>query len=232
MKLKDLFEDRQHETKASLKNYSGKLSHSDAAWDDPKSGSFSSVKDDNKDPHMVKKYHHGPLGKQSDDEEIMDAYVFFALWMTKQNINNPCLPRIYDIKKIKDKTGKFIYKYQIERLISGTELEVDDLWQIYDRYFVRNENTEKIVKQVKYRFQDPNEAKNMVRVMGSACEAYIEGKFDMISDDSLKEALDLVAKFVKEYSSKGFTLDIENSGNIMFRRGPYGYQLVLSDPVA
>lgn len=234
MKILDLLkEDQQHSTRGAVKQYSGKFRQSDAAFNDSKSGAYSSVKDDKTDPHMVKKYHHGPMDNDPNSDIGEDAYVYFALWTAKQNVNNPCLPRIYDIKKIKDNSGKFIYRYKIEKLISTNAIEPEELWRMFDRYFVKDQKFDDIQKDVKRRVHNEESTKLPTLMMGRMCEEYIKGRSDYIKDESLKEALDLIRKFLETYKkSKGFTLDIENSGNIMFRRGPHGLQLVITDPVA
>ena len=234
MKILDLLnEEQQHKTTGAIKHYSGKLKQSYDAFNDDKSGAFSSVKDDKTDPHMVKKYHHGPMDNDPDSEVGEDAYVYFALWTAKKNVSNPCLPRIYDIKKIKDRTGKFISRYQIEKLIPGSDLEPEELWHIMQRYFTKNEDFDATLQDVKRRIHNNHDMKTPILMMGRLCEMYIKGRSDSIKDESLKEALDLIREFLQTYkNSKHFTLDIENSGNIMFRRGPHGLQLVITDPVS
>jgi hypothetical protein len=234
MKLLDLFEDQQHQTNDSTTNFSGRLKQSKAAFSDPKSGAFSSVKDDKHDPHMVKKYHHGPVGDGSPDSEIgEDAYVYFAKWLAKQNVTNPHLPRIYDIKKIQDSAGKFIYKYQVEKLNSATELGLEELMNVFGQHFVSDTVAQQVADELDFEagVDTPANKKILIHVMGRFCEQMVREGCKNIKSESLREALGLIQKFLKDHGEKEFSLDIENSGNIMFRRGPHGLQLVLTDPV-
>ncbi|WAX21561.1 hypothetical protein [Stenotrophomonas phage RAS14] len=235
MKLIDLFEDQQHQTNGSTTNFSGRFRQSKAAFSDPKSGAFSSVKDDKRDPHMVKKYHHGPMEDDTPEAEVgEDAYVYFAQWLADQNVTNPHMPRIYDIKKIQDSTGKFIYKYQVEKLNSATELGLEELMNVFGQHFVSDTTAQQVADELDFEsgVDTPDNKKILIHVMGRFCEDMVKQGSNNIKSDSLREALMLIQKFLKDHKGKMFGLDIENSGNIMFRRGPHGLQLVITDPVS
>jgi hypothetical protein len=223
MKICDLLEIITPEiTKA---NYSGELKQSHNSLNDPNSGAFSVVKPNKKDPHTVNKFHHGPLSSVPDDngDIVSDGYTLFALWLAKNKIYNVCLPRIYKIRKIVDSNGKYIYSYNIEKLHNATDIKTDELLDILSNYFSKNE--------IDYIKKNSFNNKDIIRYVGKICERYIKGQKTSIINNELIDGLDIISKFVSEYNSKVF-IDLENSGNIMFRLTQYGYQLVITDPVA
>lgn len=238
MKLRDLFEDQQHRTTGSESNYSGTFKQAPGAFNDSRSGAYSTVRDDKTDPHMVKKYNHGPMDDSPDSETGQDGYEQFVQWLIKKNVNNPNIVRVYDAKKIKDSTGKYIYRYQLEKLIEGKALDIDELNGVYERYFntdaplsISYKHLKNVEGLKRLEGAQLNEIKNdFIRMMGYLCTKTIKGEKGLITDETLLEALGIVGEFVKAHSD--LWLDLENAGNIMFRRGQYGYQLVITDPVA
>lgn len=212
----------------SHKQYRGKLRDTDADTFRSNSGAFSTVVPDRHDPHMVRKHHHDPIVGDTDSE---DAFVHFVNWMIEEKIQNIHFPRIYNVKKITDSEGKYIYKYQIEKLIPANKLSKEELLHVvhmnFDVESIKEENT-------RARW-DAKDTTSIIRAIGEACERVITGEGDRsIKSRSIVKALNEILNFNRwAYERDLYAhLDLVNSGNIMFRRTPQGLQIVFSDPVA
>lgn len=185
-------------------------------------GAFSTVKDDRTDPHMVKKHHYSPI---TDNDEYIDGYVKFVNYLIANEISFTNLPRIYNVKKIIDKNKQYIYTYQLEKLIPCTAVDVDELIALYKRTVKAN------LPEQLHQYDDTTKAKEIVRMMGRIFEtAVMYNDYDRIKDESVIETLKVIARFMEVASDDDLGLDMSNSGNLMFRRGPYGIQLVITDP--
>lgn len=236
MKIQTLLE--LIDTKISSVKYRGNLKDGTINHiKNSRSGAYAAVQDDRHDPHMVRKHHYYPLNDTPKDATdnypqeylVQDNYTRFAIWLAANKIDNICLPRIYNIKRIEDSSGKYIYKYQIEKLIEGTSLSPKQLLHAFSHYFDLDALRD-------YKHFDWNDNRSIIRLMGEYCAKYIySGTDKMIINDELIEALNLIKTFVKDElvaNDIGFTMDIANSGNIMFRRTGLGLQMVITDPVA
>lgn len=215
MKISDLLDlvERQVATELEQRPFHGNLRDSSRG----KRSAFASGRPDRSDPHMFQKYNHRPLGGR--DEYGADGYEAFIRYLLENDIDNPHFPVVYGIKKITDKNGKYINKYNVERLQEFDTLERDDI-----NLIIRN------------NFEDmaQGEFEGMPRIdMLDTVAALIEdtvSRFPLhinyFRQDSLKEALEILHNIA---NAKRFHVDIHR-GNLMVRRGPVGLQLVINDP--
>lgn len=230
MRLKELFE--AYKTNITNKKFNGAFVQSRDSANKPNSGAYSTVAQDKKDPHMVRKWNHGPMtgeenkeriiSDRTDEDIIDDGFKQFAIWLAKSDIHNPCFPRIYDINRKEDKYGNYIFDYKVEKLLEPDELSVEEMESICDHYFSISEP----VKQ----WHMERGSRTMAKLFSDAINQTISGSSNgLIKDEALIEALSYLKKFMKDNDDVMYDL---HSGNIMYRRTSHGLQLVLNDPVA
>lgn len=185
-------------------------------------GAFSVVRDDPKDAHMVKKSHYRPMGTKHPrfQNPETDGFDSFAEYLIKNDINdNIHLPRVYSAKKIEDKHGHTVSKYQIERLESLKNLPDDAILTIAGTHF---EFSERYLKNAdRYEIIE-----NMASRLSNAV-LYPYGSAGL-RIDSLKDAVRIIAQILDATDRH---LDIHGN-NIMARRTPHGLQLVITDPMS
>ncbi len=183
-------------------------------------GNYSTVKNDRTDPHMVRKHHHTP-----NDGRLDDGYVDFVNYLIKNKIQEVNLPRIYNIKEITDQSGQTIYKYQLEKLNSISDISLDELQSLINRS-IENEKS-----NYKSQANDDQYKRGLLRMFGRYLEDCIKNNdYSGIKDEELIKTLDTIKNYIN--TKKDTWLDMGNSGNLMFRRGPTGLQLVIADPFA
>lgn len=191
--------------------------------DDPDAlgqGNYSTVKSDRHDPHMVRKHHHAPL----KPGRYEDGYVDFINFLIDNNIQEVNLPRVYDVKEITDPKGHKIYKYKLEKLESVKEISTEELLNIVERTLNRPYDLEPALREDHAKME-------LVRNLGyDLGQAISYGDYRNIKDEEMIKTLQALHEYVK--SKKNIHIDLRNSGNIMFRRGPTGLQLVIIDPFA
>lgn len=182
-------------------------------------GNYSTVKNDRNDPHMVRKHHHMPI-----DDRVEDGYVDFVNYLIKNKIQGVNLPRIYDIKEITDRDGQKIYKYQLEKLLPVKEISFEELQSIINRTIDAEYETEDDVNE-------EGNKRHVLRQFGRDLEkCLIAGDYRRIKDEELINTLQTIKNYT--ITKKDAWLDMGNAGNLMFRRGPTGLQLVIADPFA
>lgn len=182
-------------------------------------GNYSTVKNDRSDPHMVRKHHHTPI-----DGRVDDGYVDFVNYLIKNKAQAVNLPRIYDIKEITDRSGQKIYKYQLEKLNSYNDISLEELQALINRSIDAEYEVEDSVNE-------GGNKRHLLRQFGRDLEkCLLSGDYSRIRDEELIKTLQTIAKYLE--TKKDAWLDMGNSGNLMFRRGPTGLQLVLADPFA
>lgn len=175
-------------------------------------GRYSTVRSDPKDPHMVTK--KSKFDKNTTQYHNKDVYPQFieALINSDQKMN-PYFPRVYGMKSYTDQKGDKLHKFNIEKLEDLRELSKEELEHIMD--LAIDENVRKARKISDERifawFISEAVKKNSIR--------------KEIKDKNLYNALTFLSKFLK----KNWFLDL-HSENMMFRRTPYGPQLVITDP--
>lgn len=184
-------------------------------------GVFSNVRADKKDPHMMRKNHHGPVTVDMERNYIQDGYVGFINHLIENKLVGQYvnLPRVYDIKELTDKQGKKVFTYTIEKLLSHNDISEKELVQVI-------ENT---LDHVPPTLSDDYSSHGMNRWFGDELESAIFNNYRHVIDEEMKKSLQVIRDIVK---ANGHEMSIDlNSGNIMYRRTPYGLQAVLSDPL-
>lgn len=182
-------------------------------------GNYSTVKNDRNDPHMVRKHHHTPV-----DDRVDDGYVDFVNYLIKNKIQDVNLPRIYDIKEITDPSGQKIYKYQIEKLNSIKDISLKELQALINRSIDANYHVDTIKNEDTYK-------RELLRQFGRDLENCLKASdYSRIKDEELIKTLQTIKDYTE--TKEDTWLDMGNAGNLMFRRGPTGLQLVIADPFA
>jgi len=152
--------------------------------------------------------------------------------------DNPYLPQIYEIRRMqpagKNKYGESPEPYLLvntEQLYKGEQFKPDELLLSIRRMMGRE------LTKTDYKiFLELNHGKKLttwglLQVIADALNSYARAKSAkdsfVIADPQLRQALGIVRKLKK----KGYVVDLHEQ-NFMFRRTPYGPQLVLTDPLA
>lgn len=222
----------------SNKHYSGEFTgkHVDRPDDDSILGQgwYSVVRNDKKDPHMVKKNSKAARKQTDDGVENEDGFDYFAKALIDNNLIDsiPFFPRIYDIKKITDRNGDYIYKYQIEKLVPYHQLTTKEMQTVISRYtqnFDYEHNAKllgsRATPQYVMHLWFAGELSNIVDGM----------KRKTIKDEDLLNALNILKNMASQIQDEsdgktGFP-DI-GASNLMYRRTKYGVQPVITDPFA
>lgn len=204
MKILQLLEYIQ--TTISDKNY--KSSFQTPRWHNKIEGNgyYSSVKADKTDPHLIVKYnrhfvndpYHGYI-KEVIDNDLASSNIHF--------------PRVYNVKRVKDKDGKVLHKYNMERLVPMQSLDEDVQQTIIEENFNDNDGT--------MTAQECAEYMDYVVRYGTK-----SNKANRIKSESLLEALHALYIMRTNY---GWDVDL-HSHNFMIRTTPVGHQIVLTDP--
>lgn len=177
-------------------------------------GTFARVVPDKKDPHMVIK-NDTSAKWHSHNPDNYNKYI--SLLIERDLINsNIHFPRVYNIKKIVDKHGKFIFKYQMEKLIRLSELSEADL-----EILARN-----ICSNISDGMTDRNLVNAIYDAIENECDGADRGGQRLISK-SLKQCIQIINDIGEEI---GVPPNDIGGDNIMVRRTPYGPQLVITDP--
>lgn len=172
-------------------------------------GKFSSVLPKKSDPHMVRK-----IPNKAESELENDAYYVYMNTIVEQKIaqSNPFAPRVYRINRLKSATGKK-YTIEMERLIPIDDIDADELREYGERLF-----------------GTPEEDYDYAETWYFADKISEIQKYGRKSnDENLNSLMDIISNIMKVHLQ--FLEDIHD-GNIMFRRGKTGIQLVITDPLA
>lgn len=175
-------------------------------------GRYSTVRNDPKDPHMVIK--KTKFDKDKTAYHNKDVYPQFieALINSDQKMN-PYFPRVYGMKSYNDKSDDKLHKFNIERLEDLRQLSAEEMDHIIG--LIMDDDVRKAWK-----------IDNERMLAWFICEAIKKNSVRKeIKDRNLYNALTFLSKFLK----KNWYLDL-HSENMMFRRTPYGPQLVITDP--
>lgn len=215
----------QKKTTKDLKNFKqspiDKKKMGEKNWLDRthKHGAYSIVRDDKTDSHMV--------NKTSREAETMgkDPFVEFVKYIYKNGYrDNVHMPRVYNVKEIFDDNSKAIHKIKIEKLTDGKDIDKEVMTNyiksIADENWYRNfvDDDGNIHYTTVSHFVT---AGIHDEIHGKSCSEYI-------TSDSLVEACQIVSEAVRDL---GGNVDTHHN-NLMFRMGPYGIQVVFSDPIS
>lgn len=195
---------RDVQSKKELANYSKKpknLSH----------GTFSAVKDDPQDPHMVRKFSIN--GRHPYDSEGFKAFITYILQNGYQE--NIHMPRVYDMKTIRGSDGYELDSYRVEKLIPMNSVSREEL-VAYTEMVMDNPE-----------IKDDYSISLISSILAEEVNIAVEEFQPYFKLDSLNEACHIVAMALQATNG---TNDINNN-NLMFRRTGSGLQLVFSDPI-
>ena len=189
-------------------------------------GAYSTASTDPKDPHMIRKHHNSPLAAEFDP---FSDWVKFLV--DNNHLDNPHFPKFYNIKKITDKTGSHIYSFTMEKLQSlrDKNINTEILYAIAERDFT---DPDDIFEDVSRDDSVESIAYEVASKMGDIMKkAVMQDDPSGIKSESLLEALTIVKQYYEDNKQmiEDLYADI-HGGNIMYRRGPHGFTLVITDP--
>jgi len=148
-----------------------------------------------------------------------DAYLNYLAKLKKYK--NPVFPQVDSIQIFHDPSSKdhpYIYKVKMERLYPSSDIKNKEFEAFYEKVF-GGADIERY-KQFDFRTNRPIDF--LYAALGD------NELFKAIKDPYTRQALGIIKNLNKK---GGFNTDL-HSGNVMFRRTPYGIQLVVTDPVS
>lgn len=193
-------------------------------------GTFSNVTS-TKDEHLIQK----TSIKNPTEDRYTDAFWDYANEIIKSEIwkSNPYFPRFYSIKEYKTNNVP-LYKGIIEKLESFNKISPDILVGWMNKVFDMDKiQTSEFGKTVIYYINNNKDNSNddnlkyyisalLIKVLRDY-NLYLE----YIKDKKFIEALG----WIKQLSDKLKASHDLHEGNVMFRRGSTGIQLVITDPL-
>ena len=199
-------------------------------------GAFFDVEDDERDDHVVIKKSRFATDRYTPEHETDAFDAFVELIIEHDMTSNIHFPRIYAKTTNVDSGKKAHREYSIERLTPHGVIGKKHLIIAYKQLYANELQAEKDLSEVikseepdwPYTIEDA-----MTEAMGYRVEDMISGSTP-ISTYSVE--LDSAIEFLRmcytdsKYSGQLY-LDLQPD-NIMFRRTPYGYQIVFNDPFA
>lgn len=224
MKIRDLLEAQFNTEVKPDKRYHGRLRSDGRSEDQAATGpAFSKVKDIKNEPHMVRKYNHHPMDPNARKRRNLDGFNFFITQLIeRQETDNIHFPRVYSVQKITDNDGKFIHTYDVEKLLPGFKIPTAELLKICTESFGEDDDTGE------YTDDDLQEI-----ILGKIIYAVTTQDYGDIKSETLLEALRILHDIVKDAVKlkRGHNFDL-HMDNVMYRKTPYGTQLVINDPIA
>ncbi len=177
---------------------------------------------------MVRKHNFRPMGTNGPHAAQMltkDGFNYFIENIIKSDsFDNIHFPKVYNIKKITDKEGNWIHKYDVERLIPLKELSNREIYRLFTDNFKRH--VKEYEKMDSYDLEDTRS--NIGFILSSAIR---KNDHSELRSAELKKAVSLLHNMNTRASDEGHFMDL-HSDNVMARRTPYGLQLVINDPFA
>lgn len=172
-------------------------------------GYYSVVRPNKIDPHLVTK-----TSKRRYDSSESDSFGEFIKFIYDNGYqDNIHMPRVYNWKVLTDSDGNKIYKYDIEKLVNGKDIDPE----LMVRYI------QSIIPESELRNYDID-----YTILSDFVSNEIDNRQHVFISDELNQACAIVAEAI---DSLGVERDT-HFNNIMFRQNRYGIQLVFSDPVA
>lgn len=194
-----------------------------------KQGSFSYVKPDSTDPHMVNKYQISHTRN--------DPYWKFITHMHQEGMmDNPYLPKVYKHTVVKDQNDNSKNTATIEKLQPIQSATPADRFHIFHRVFGEEFSNSELGKRYLSNprlsgdnYDDERASMAALNFVFGTIERVIIGQEDTTSvdDPDLIDAIKFIAKVKQKYNA---TSDL-HAENFMLRRGPTGVQLVILDPL-
>lgn len=169
-------------------------------------GAYARVTQDD-DPHMVNRVSRG------DRETRLDAYWVYAKYIMKHELwKNPFFPRFYAMNTKVYASDEKIKSAKMEKLESLQGASEDEGIFLYRKLF-----GEEVFAFNREKFSD--------RIEREAETLQLVGNSKNYNKQYL-QALKIINQIAKK---EKFHIDIWHE-DLMFRRGPYGIQLVITDP--
>lgn len=213
--------------------------------DAPDLGAYMFATQKTNDPHTIRLQSHVPEKLSTDAK--------YAYIMAIKNLigENPYVPAIDEIKLIKSKNvrGKHIISYEIRKLFSGMAIPPLQLYFACKKIFNSCLPSAKPRDYIFNSLLDIKKSKNeiyqdlqnnegtfevddfVINCMHLACDLLEElcNGSRTTNDLALSEIVNAIKQ--AKNSNPEFYMDIHR-GNVMFRMGPHGAQLVITDPIA
>lgn len=171
-------------------------------------GYYAHVEKSN-DPHMINKQTHYSLPVQKD------SYLFYIEEIVDDKLisQNPFFPRIYDIDTTVDNENKIHYRVEMEQLYHISDISQQELNILYEFIFRKSPNGDitpfKFAREISVAVDNPD------NIPANTNKKFIEAAH-IIND---------IARYIPAH------IDL-HAKNMMVRRTPVGYQLVLTDPLS
>lgn len=193
------------------------------------SGFFSSVKSVLNDPHLVKKYRNR-FGERDKYWDYADIIIKEKLW------NNPYFPRLYTKQTYLDREHQELPIIKMEKLDS--KINKKEALYLLDKMFkLSGKDLKEFQEEINENgvdFITKAIARPIAAIISAESETaftfysgFSEFRLDVkIKDPLLKQAINKLIEIKNEISS---SVDL-HTNNLMYRRGPTGVQVVITDP--
>lgn len=180
---------------------------------DKQPGTFSFIRNDDDDPHMVRKYNKTAYHSKQD------GFVVYAEFVNKYKLwdSSVHFPRIYNTNDDPDRDGSR-YDWQMEKLIEWRDISAKEFLALYNRYFIAPVSREDLPSQML--------VDDIINELLEALHPKSDPA-DVVKDEGLLSALKSL-KVIRD--TAGFSEFDLHINNIMYRRTAVGLQLVFSDP--
>lgn len=177
-------------------------------------GGFSNVVPD-ADPHMVKKSSNTPM-----EPGETEGFRAFIEYIVKNGLtDNPHFPKVYSVKKIVGRDGKYIDSYKTEKLLTRNDVDFEEF-----RDFVQ---TTIKPEHLTWKFSNAKNNREMMDYLADNIRHECFEKSNIFTLDSLNEACAIIDEMVESLNGAN---DL-HGGNVLLRRTPFGLQVVLNDPL-
>lgn len=170
-----------------------------------------------KDPHTVRKISH-------TSNIFDDAYYIYISYIIEHKLqDNPHFPRIYNVKRIEDNEKKRShYSFELEKLESIDSISTEEL-----KLWIENNIKREYFNSVQMHTHE--EIETFISQIIKSCIQSKQLSMDSITDKRLIQACNIINDI--KHKNNELYYDI-HSENLMFRRAPFGLQLVITDPFA
>ena len=158
-----------------------------------------------------------------------DGYLAWvgSIVKSSEHLNNPYLPRYYNVKFYRNSESKIAYVIELEKLESYDDLDNDP--ESHD-FKMMQAALEKLINDPDDYYYTSNTTEDIAEhITGYLSEA--QRGTVKIKNKKLKKAMELVLDAYSELGEDGNVITDYTMGNVMYRRSPYGFDIVLVDPV-
>lgn len=192
-----------------------------------RAGMFNQVKPHPKEPARVIKRSKQPVDDKKSSYRGDLFYEFVKFLSENDGFSNSHFPRVFNVKTIKDRDGKKVFKYDVEKLNEITDLSANQL-----AYVSKN-----ILGST---FDSPKDfAFALAQLIADYVNKGKRSSLDAIKNKSVRTAVELIREFVREFnmeidygSSDRQAIADRSWANIMLRSTGESPTIVLADPVS